>query len=229
MRVSVAVPAFNEERFIGACLRSLRAQTVPCEVVVCDNNSTDGTYAAAKRLADKVVRERRQGVAYAFNAAIRASKGELIALTGADCIVPSDWVELFEREFSDRRIIACYGPVKALGTHEKTFKAYNLFNKALVRSKISWGVSDANMMIRRDVLERVGLFDPRVQMLEDSWLLRRIRRYGKIKFINQNIVRTSARRLERTGIVRVFVERTVAMLKLKAFHRLGDEHFEPVR
>jgi len=230
MKVSVVVPAYNEEGIIGRCLKSLRSQTVPCEIVVCDNNSTDDTYEISRRYADKVVKEKRQGVAYAFNAAIRASDGELIALTGADCIVPPTWIESFLKEFRDKKVIACYGPVVTLEkTHRRTFKAYNLFNKVLVKLKLSWGVSDANMMIRRDVIERVGLFDPRVQMLEDSWLLKKIRKYGRITFINHNVVKTSVRRLEKSGIVKVFAERAIAMLKLKIFHRLGDEHFEPIR
>jgi len=230
MRISVVVPAFNEESMLERCLLSLRSQTIPCEIVVCDNNSTDRTYEIAMRLAHKVVRESRQGVAYAFNAGIRASGGGLIAFTGADCIAPRDWLEKSARAFTDSGVVACYGPVLTLGdAHRRTFKAYNLFNMALVRLKLSWGVSDANLLVRRSVLERAGLFDPRVQMLEDSWLLRKIRRYGKIKFINHNYIKTSARRLERSGIAKVFVERTAAMLKLKIFHRLGDEHFEPVR
>ena len=62
MLVSVAIPAYNEVGYIDKLLRSLRAQTVPCEIVVCDNNSTDKTAQVAKRYADKVVHEPRRGM-----------------------------------------------------------------------------------------------------------------------------------------------------------------------
>jgi len=56
LRVSVVIPALNEEEFIGDCIRSLRAQTLPpAEIIVVDNGSTDRTVEIAKELADKVI------------------------------------------------------------------------------------------------------------------------------------------------------------------------------
>jgi glycosyltransferase involved in cell wall biosynthesis len=230
MKVSVAIPAYNEEGFIDKCLRSLKAQTVPCEIVVCDNNSKDGTAKIAKRLADKVVHEPRQGIAHAFNAACKAATGDLIALTGADCTVPPDWIERFLPYFENKRIIACFGPVHSTGrSYRRTLKFFSYFDKVIVKLKISWGVSDANLIIRKGVLEKVGYFDPRVQMLEDSLLMKKIRKYGKLKFLSDNIVKTSPRRLEKEGAKKVFIDRTISLIKLKILHRLGAERFETVR
>ncbi len=73
--ISVVIPAYNEENYIEACLKSLRNQktNVPYEIVVCDNNSTDRTVEIAKKYADKVVYERRQGIGYARNKGVSAS------------------------------------------------------------------------------------------------------------------------------------------------------------
>ncbi len=230
MRVSVVIPAYNEEVFIGKCLRSIKAQTVPCEIVVCDNNSADRTARIAKRYADKVVHEPKQGIAYAFNAACKAAAGDLIAFTGADCVVPPDWIERFLPYFDNERVIACFGPVHSTGrSYRRTLKFFSYFDKVIIKLKISWGVSDANLIMRKKVLENVGYFDPRVQMLEDSWLMKKIRRYGKLKFLNDNIVKTSPRRLKKEGAKKVFIDRTISLLKLKIFHKLGDERFETVR
>ena len=230
MKVSVAVPAYNEEGFLEDTLRALKAQTVPCEIVVCDNNSTDRTGEIARRYANKVVREERQGIAHAFNAASKAATGDLIAFTGADCTVPPDWLERFLPYFENRSVIACYGPVHSTGrSYRRTFKYWSIFYKVIVKLKISWGVSDANLVVRRKVLEKVGYFDPRVQMHEDSWLMRKIRRYGKLRFLGDNIVRTSPRRLEQEGAKKVFIDRTISLIKLKLLHRLGDDRFEEVR
>jgi len=230
MKVSVAVPAYNEEGFLEKCLQSLRRQTVPVEIVVCDNNSTDRTYEIAKKYADRVVKERRQGVVFAFNAAAMATTGELIAFTGADCIVPPDWIEKFLPCFNNPKTIACFGPVRALeDRHRKTFRMFSIFHMSLVKLKLSWGISDANMIMRKKILERVGYFDPNVKMLEDSWLFKRIRRYGKIKFLRNNIVKTSVRRVAKEGKKRILADRTIALVKMKVFKSVGDERFKTVR
>ncbi|MBN2331462.1 MAG: glycosyltransferase [Candidatus Aenigmarchaeota archaeon] len=230
MLVSVVVPAYNEVGYIDKLLRSLRAQTVPCEIVVCDNNSTDGTARVAKRYADKVVHEPRRGIAHSFNAACRAASGDLIAMTGADCLVPEDWIERFLPFFEDDRIIACYGPVHSTcRSYRRTFKFFSYFYKVIVKLKIAWGVSDANLIIRKSILDKVGYFDTEVQMMEDSMLMRKIRKYGKLKFLSDNIVKTSPRRLEKEGAKKVFIDRTVSLIKMKLLHRVGDEKFEAVR
>ncbi len=230
MRVSVAVPAYNEESVLGACLKSLRNQTVPCEIVVCDNNSTDGTYDIARKYADKVVRERRQGVAHAFNAASKAASGELIAFTGADCVVPEDWIEKFIPGFRDPRVIACFGPVHSTGrSYRRALKYYSIFDRVIVRLKITWGISDANMVIRKKVLEKVGYFDPNVQMMEDSHLMRRIRRYGTFRFFRDNAVRTSPRKFEKEGARRIFLDYFAALVLLKLTGKLPARRLSNVR
>ena len=230
MNVSVAVPAYNEEKFIADCLMSLKKQTVPCEIVVCDNGSTDRTYQIALKYADKVVREPKRGVAHAFNAASRAAVGELLAFTGADCIVPSDWIEKFLPEFSDRRVIACFGPVHSTKRkYWRTLKYYSIFHSVITRLKITWGISDANMMVRKSVLEKVGYFDPKVQIMEDSFLVRKIRRYGKFRFLRKNIVRTSPRRFEKEGILRIFFKYFTSLILIKVTGKAGCKRLTTVR
>ncbi|MDD5054512.1 MAG: glycosyltransferase family A protein, partial [Candidatus Nanoarchaeia archaeon] len=67
--ISVIIPAYNEEDSIEKTLISLKNQKtkVPYEIIVCDNNSTDKTFKIAKKIADKTVKEKKQGGAYARN------------------------------------------------------------------------------------------------------------------------------------------------------------------
>ncbi|UCD03008.1 MAG: glycosyltransferase [Candidatus Aenigmatarchaeota archaeon] len=230
MNVSVAVPAYNEESVLGACLRCLKEQTVPCEIVVCDNNSRDRTYQIASRYADRVVREKRQGVAHAFNAASKAATGELIAFTGADCCVPHDWIEKYIPAFHDPHVIACFGPVHSTGkSYRRTMKYYSIFHRVLVKLKIAWGISDANMIVRKRVLEHVGYFDPKVQMMEDSHLISRIRRYGKFRFFVDNIVMTSPRKFEKEKLRRIFFNYFISLVILKLTGKLSHKRLSNVR
>jgi glycosyltransferase involved in cell wall biosynthesis len=64
MFISVVVPALNEEKYVGKCLSSLRAQSYPrelYEIIVVDNASTDRTAEIARGFGVKVVYESQRG------------------------------------------------------------------------------------------------------------------------------------------------------------------------
>jgi glycosyltransferase involved in cell wall biosynthesis len=81
MLISVVIPALNEEKYIGRCLASLRAQTHPrelYEIIVVDNASTDRTSEIARGLGAQVVHEPRRGVGWARHRGAREARGEII-------------------------------------------------------------------------------------------------------------------------------------------------------
>jgi glycosyltransferase involved in cell wall biosynthesis len=84
--VSVVVPVFAGERFLGDALDSVAAQTYPrTETIVVDDGSPDGSaQIAAARPGVRVLRERHRGVAAARNAGVSAVRGELIAFLDQD-------------------------------------------------------------------------------------------------------------------------------------------------
>ena len=94
LRISIIIPAYNEERYIGPCLDSIAAQTVaPWEVIVVDNNSTDATAAIAKRYPFvTLVQEPRQGKVHARDAGFAAARGTILARIDADVVIPRGWV-----------------------------------------------------------------------------------------------------------------------------------------
>jgi glycosyltransferase involved in cell wall biosynthesis len=69
MRVSVIIPAYNEEALIPLTLASLQKQDFhgDMEIIVVDNNSSDGTAEVAKRWGARVVREKKQSYVYALS------------------------------------------------------------------------------------------------------------------------------------------------------------------
>ncbi|MCA9483328.1 MAG: glycosyltransferase, partial [Nitrospina sp.] len=94
-RVSVCVPARNEERGIEACLTSLLQQDYPhFEVIAVDDNSTDGTGAIIDRLAAQDARliavkspplpEGWYGKPHALHQAVQRASGDLLVFTDAD-------------------------------------------------------------------------------------------------------------------------------------------------
>src|SRR6516225_9945385 len=91
MRVSIIVPAFNEERLIGGSLarineamQAFRAKQWETELIVCDNNSTDSTAELARAAGAKVVFEPVNQIARARNAGAAAASGDWFIFIDAD-------------------------------------------------------------------------------------------------------------------------------------------------
>jgi len=95
-KVSVVIPAYNEESYIGACLNSLANQTLDrrdYEIVVVDGGSEDETVDIAREYADNVIIQHSKGVGGARNDGVEVSSGEIVAMTDADIILPCNWLE----------------------------------------------------------------------------------------------------------------------------------------
>ncbi len=101
--LSVIIPAFNEERLIGACLDAIAAQTdMPDEVIVVDNNSTDLTVEIAQSYPFvTVLHERKQGIVYARNAGYDATKCDIIGRIDADVTIPRGWVHRVRKFYAN--------------------------------------------------------------------------------------------------------------------------------
>ena len=87
-KVSVVIPCLNEAENIEACVKSalaaIEAGGLSGEVVVADNNSTDGSGALAEAAGARVVHESRPGYGSAYLAGFAAARGEYIVMADAD-------------------------------------------------------------------------------------------------------------------------------------------------
>ena len=103
IRISLVIPAYNEERHLAACLNTVAAQTVrPYEVIVVDNNSTDNTAKIARNYPFvTLLDEPRRGIVYARNTGFNAATGNIIGRTDADVTLPPDWVAYVTEFYRD--------------------------------------------------------------------------------------------------------------------------------
>lgn len=92
MRLSIVIPAFNEEKLLGRGLAAVATAAVEWigrgwdhEVIVCDNNSTDRTAEVARAAAARVVFEPVNQIARARNTGARAATGDWLLFLDADC------------------------------------------------------------------------------------------------------------------------------------------------
>jgi glycosyltransferase involved in cell wall biosynthesis len=123
LRVSLVIPAFNEEEHLPACLDAISRQTVkPYEVIVVDNNSTDNTVAIARNYPFvKVINEPRQGVVFARDAGFNAARGEVIGRIDVDTLLSPNWIQTVQQIFADQNIDAVSG---SLNLHDVPFKKF---------------------------------------------------------------------------------------------------------
>ncbi len=91
-RLSVIIPVYNVECYVGKCLESVLTQTeTSLEIIVVNDGSTDGSLEIVKKYSDpriKLINQRNQGLSAARNAGMREAAGEYIAFVDSD-----DWVE----------------------------------------------------------------------------------------------------------------------------------------
>jgi glycosyltransferase involved in cell wall biosynthesis len=147
-RVSVIIPAFNAEAYIGEALSSVEAQTFEdWEVVIGDDCSTDGTAAIARGFGARiriVANPQNAGPATARNLAIAQATGELLAFLDADDYWFPEFLEhqvgLFDttqRRHGDVGIVACNARVlSASGFLPETYMDYVAFPSDVTLSRL---------------------------------------------------------------------------------------------
>ncbi len=160
--VSIVIPAYNEEGQLTLCLNAIAKQTVrPLEVLVVDNNSTDATVAIAQRYPFvTVLREQKQGPAYARDRGFNAVRGDIIGRLDADSVIAPDWVENVHKIFEDQDIRAVSGQMTY-----RDVSIPELFNA--IDRRVRWYLTlrmgsqgeqfllGSNMAIRRRTWQRV--------------------------------------------------------------------------
>jgi glycosyltransferase involved in cell wall biosynthesis len=217
MKVSVIIPAYNEEVFIGKCLESIvNQEELPGEIIVVDNNSTDNTARIAGRMGVKVVKEKNQGLIFARNKGFDSARYEIIARCDADVIVPTDWVKRIKYNFETQNIDALSGPVLFYDSIIKSPLPVQIYSESLkLLLRGNRALLGPNMAVSKRIWKivkpLVSLNDSLVH--EDIDLsINILRAKGKIEYDASLIVKTSARRIKKRP-VSFFVEYPTRLLK----------------
>lgn len=212
MKLSVVIPAFNEEKYIGACLEEVitTAGNDVYEIIVVDNASTDKTAQVAKKYKGvKVVRENRKGLTRARQAGLLAAKGDLIAYIDADTHVKPGWFHKVIKEFEGNPRLVCLSAPYNLYDVSKLKRVlvwswWNLLAYPTYKLLMQYMVLGANFVAKRSVLLKIGGFDEDVAFYgEDTNIARRLHKVGKVKFLRKSLVNSSARRIEAEGMIRI--------------------------
>jgi glycosyltransferase involved in cell wall biosynthesis len=211
--ISFAICAYNEEKYIGDTLRSIidNAPQNLLEIIVVDNASTDNTSAAALAFPNvKVVHEPKKGLTRARQAGLMAATGDLLACVDADTHVSKEWFEILNREFEkDPKVVCLSGP----------YEFYDLPGSKIILGLLMKGwykvarfialftgylVQGGNFVAKRQSLLDIGGFDTQIEFYgEDTNIARRLHEVGRVKFLSSFSAKSSARRLNAHGLLKL--------------------------
>ncbi len=186
--VSIVVPVKNCADKIKSLLDSLMKVEYDknkFEVVIVDGNSTDNTREIVVQYPVRLMAEERRGLNAARNTGLRHSKGEIIAFTDGDCVVPKNWLNKIIENFQDKDV-GCvggsasryYDDFLSQYSDESIMPVLRRFEKKKILSEVKPPLqypAGCNMAVRREVLDQVGVFDENIEYgFDEDELVERI-------------------------------------------------------
>ena len=210
--VSVIIPCYNEERFIGNALEQLAHQFEldRYEIIVVDGGSLDQTPVLVESYrrspqapAQSPVRlvTAPPGRARQMNEGAKASGGEILLFLHADTQLPRDATTVINRALADHRMVG--------GRFDVRFDRPSMWGTIISRmmnwrSKLSGiATGDQALFVRRPIFEQMGGFAD-MPLMEDLEFSRRLKRAGMIAALTATVT-TSFRRWEQQGPLRTIL------------------------
>jgi GT2 family glycosyltransferase len=179
--VSFVIPVKNDAARLQRCLASIVSNTYPralIEVIVVDNDSSDGSARAARDYGAIVITAPDTCVAALRNRGARAALGGIIAFVDADHEIDPSWIETAVDVLSDATVAATGSPYLTQPSANWVQQQYDgLRARPMGREDVSW-LGSGNFAIKRAVFERVGGFDASLTACEDVDLCNRVRLAG---------------------------------------------------
>lgn len=185
--VSVLIPAFNTERFVGETLESVRAQTYAnLQIIVVDDGSSDGTVGIVERHAEEdrrilLLRGSHQGVAAARNFGLAHAKGQLVAQIDSDDLMHPERVERQVAFMAAHPELGfCASAMDFINERSEvvggfTFKIHTLADlDHMIRSRRQISFTHGTTMMRKAAVEAVGGYDQAYFPCEDLHLFLRL-------------------------------------------------------
>jgi glycosyltransferase involved in cell wall biosynthesis len=241
-KVSVIIPAYNEEAYIGKTLEAIYQQTYAnFEVLVVNNASTDRTAEVVTaficrhnlHFRFRLLHERRQGTQFARECGRSMASGAIIAQLDADCLPPAHWISKGVLLLQEKRAAAVAGPYdyfdspvlfRTVTSLSQLFLLQPL-NSILQFFRKGGVLLGGNSFIDATILKTCGGYNTALSFYgDDVDIAMRVRRFGTIHFTRAIRVKSSSRRYRAAGFFRVQTKYTKAFWQT-LFHK-GLSHQE---
>ena len=183
-RISVIIPARNEEHHIRNCIASILAADWPhdfLEILVIDHQSTDSTASLAHSCGARVIyASSEKGIGAVRNIGLDEAGGDFVAYVDADCIVPPTWLRTAVRIHDSDPKIGAVGGGQALAPNNGTW-----VERCLAPTTKSFGkleqvssLRTCSFIARTNVLRGIGRFNETLISGEDDDISNKLHRDG---------------------------------------------------
>jgi glycosyltransferase involved in cell wall biosynthesis len=182
--VSVVIPVYNAEKYIADTLRSVLAQSVTnIDVIVVDDGSTDNSRTIIEKFTHdariRYIQQRNQGVSAARNTGYRNAEGKFIAFLDSDDIWFENNLELKLQKFKSGDYGLVHSDCELIDGHSMRNNNFLKGKEGMILNDLlSWNGTQipgpSSVLIKREVLDNVGLFDSKISTSADFDLFIRI-------------------------------------------------------
>lgn len=197
-KVSILIPAYNAEMWIGETITSALSQTWPdCEIIVVDDGSSDKTFEVANRFQSKilkVIRQENMGASAARNKALTLAQGDYIQWLDADDLLAPDKISQQlkigdEGKTSLRLLSSAFGYFyyrmhKAKFIPTKLWQDLGPGEWLIIRFTDRVWIQPAAWLVSRRLTEQVGPWDERLSLNDDGeYFARVVAACDEVKFV----------------------------------------------
>jgi glycosyltransferase involved in cell wall biosynthesis len=227
--VSVVVSFHNEGAVLKRCVSSLLKQTYPLdryEIVLVNDGSNDmseddvAEFIRASPVQVKILRQADRGPAAGRNLGVTNASGSIVAFTDPDCVAHSDWLTKHVRNYVSDQVGGVEGKVET---------DWDQLMEPIRISPAGYRYVTCNMSYRREVLQKVGLFDETFRWKEDDDLAYRVIDFGlDLVSDDRAVVYHPVKKLNAKGLIRFGLKHRYDVLFYSKHLKIGKGYFRTV-
>lgn len=237
--ISIIIPVYNEEAVIGDTLSRLAKLTLPHEIIVSDDKSTDRTVEIARRSADLVLttETKHSTISANRNAGAQAAHGDFLVFMDSTSIIPGDQDAFFSRALAhfenNPELMALTGALWVTPELETIPDRviYTIFNwvHRLKNNVFHIGESSGKFqMMRKSTFEKVGGYNVGLVTREDADLFNRLAKLGRTLCDPKLVIYHSGRRAHAIGWPRLLFTWMIESVWVALFGKALSKNWDRV-
>lgn len=201
VKISIVIPALNEESRIGRLVEELRRlesrRRFIHEIIVADGGSTDATRRVSELAGAVVIKCKRKGRAVQMNEGAAKAGGDILYFLHADTVPPKNFDALIVEAISNGAGAGCF-QLRFSNDHPvlRFYGWCTRFKSTLIR------FGDQSLFVTAENFRKIGGYDDRLVVMEDQKIVGNLKKQTAFALLDES-VQTSARTYEKNGVIRL--------------------------